>query len=142
MILLERLRNRRVHITELRAMALIENQYDMLAVDRVRLVLLDEHGELLNRRDDDARRIIRELTREHARRRIAVRRALFGLCITGNGSCEHSAGGKGQLVVLRFPVGTRDALSAEGFPMVQGEGRMAFAWMQSSRRSIEAESVS
>ena len=77
MILLERLRNRRVHIAELRAMALIENQHDMLAVNRVRLVLLDEHGKLLNRHDDDPRRIIRELSREHARRRIAVRRALF-----------------------------------------------------------------
>ena len=76
-VLLERLGDRRVHLTELRAVALIENQHHMLAIDRVRPVLADKIRQLLDRRHHNACAIVRKLAREHCRRCIAVRRALL-----------------------------------------------------------------
>ena len=77
MIPAEAPRDRRVHISELRPVALIENQHDMLLIDRMLPMLLDEDRELLDRRHDDAAGSVAELLCEHLRRRIAVRRALL-----------------------------------------------------------------
>ena len=76
-ILLERLCDCRVHLAELRAMALIENQHNMLAIDRVRPVLTDEIRQLLDRRHHNACSIVRKLPRKHRRRSVPVRRPLL-----------------------------------------------------------------
>ena len=54
-VALECLGDRGVHVAELGAVALVEDQHDVPVVDRVALVLLDEPGELLDRGDDDPR---------------------------------------------------------------------------------------
>ena len=66
-VLLERLGDRRVHLPELRAVALIENQHHMFSIDRVRPVLLDKIRQLLDRRHYNACAIVRQLAREHRR---------------------------------------------------------------------------
>lgn len=53
MVFLEVLYDSRVHIAELAAMALIEDDDDVLRIYLVPLVLLDEGRQFLNGRDDD-----------------------------------------------------------------------------------------
>jgi hypothetical protein len=43
-----------VHIAELTPVALVKNNHHVLAVDGVVFELMDENGQLLDRRDDDS----------------------------------------------------------------------------------------
>lgn len=62
MVLFKRLNNFGVHIPELAAVALIEDNDAVLAIYGVALVLRDEIVQLLNRSDDDAGFFILQLT--------------------------------------------------------------------------------
>jgi len=64
---LEGLRDRRVHVAKLRAVALIEDDDDVAAKDGVALVGGDESRKLLDGRDDDARVRVFELLLQHRR---------------------------------------------------------------------------
>ena len=59
------------------AMALIEDDDDLLIRHRMPCVLFDERTQLLDGRNDDARIAVFQLPFEDRRGRIAVRRALF-----------------------------------------------------------------
>jgi hypothetical protein len=56
-----------MHVAELRAVALVEDDHDVPVVDGVPLVRRNERGELLDRRDDDARAWVLELLLQHPR---------------------------------------------------------------------------
>ena len=74
---LERLRDRRMHIAELRSVALIEDDDHVPAIDRVPLVGSDEGRELLDRRDDNPRSRVLKLLLQHRGRRVRIRGALL-----------------------------------------------------------------
>ena len=71
-ITLEFLYNGCVHISELASVALVEDKYDMLAIDFVRPVLANEHRELLYGSDDDACLRVFQLTFQHGSAGVAV----------------------------------------------------------------------
>ena len=54
-VLLKVLHNGGVHVAKLAAVALVEDDDDLLVIDRMTGVFLDEGRELLNRRDNDMR---------------------------------------------------------------------------------------
>ena len=66
-----------MHIAELAAMALIEDDDNLFIRHGMPRILLDERAQLLDGRDDDARIAVLQLPFEDRRGRIAVRRALF-----------------------------------------------------------------
>ena len=70
-----------MHISELRAMTLIEYQDDMSIIDSMIIMLLDEFIELLNGRDDDLRIRVFELFLQLRCTRITIRRSLLELII-------------------------------------------------------------
>ena len=76
-VALEGLRDRGVHVAELRAMALVEDDHDVAVVDRVTLVAADERRQLLDRRDDDLGGRVFQLLLEDRRRGVGVGRALL-----------------------------------------------------------------
>ena len=61
-----------VHVAKLAAVALVEDDDDLLVIDRMTGVLLNEGRELLNRRDNDMRRWVGELALEDLRGGVAV----------------------------------------------------------------------
>ena len=77
MVVLEGLDDLHVHRAELRAVALVEDQDDVLPVRRMVLVLTNEHIELLDGGDDDMDIGILDLLLQNAGRGIAVCRALL-----------------------------------------------------------------
>lgn len=76
-VALERLGDRRVHVAELRAVALVEDHDDVALVDLVALVSGDEGTELLDRRDNDPSAGIFQLLLEDPRRCVGVGRTLL-----------------------------------------------------------------
>ena len=76
-VALERLGDRRVHVAELRAVALVEDDHHVAVVDLVALVAGDERAELLDRRDDDPSTGILELPLQDGGRRVRVRSSLL-----------------------------------------------------------------
>ena len=76
-VALERLGDRGVHVAELAAVALVEDEHDVAVVDLVALVAVDEAGELLDRGDDDPRGRVLELPLEDARSRCSSSTAPF-----------------------------------------------------------------
>ena len=76
-VVLEGLGDRGVHVAELRAVALIEDDHDMPVVDRVALVRADERRQLLDRGDDDPGTGVLELLFQHRGRGVRVRGTLF-----------------------------------------------------------------
>ena len=76
-VLLEALGDELAHVAELGAVALVEDDDHVLAVDcRASGSWLAEDGQLLNGRDDDLGRVVAELLREHLGRPVGVGRAL------------------------------------------------------------------
>ena len=71
-VVLERLGDRGVHVTELAAMAFVENDHHMPGVDLMLGVLRDEPGQLLDGGDDDAGVRVLQLPLQHPRRRVRV----------------------------------------------------------------------
>ena len=61
-ILLETLHDSRVHITELAAVAFVEDNDHMFQINRMPGILFDKSRKLLDRRDNDPRIIIFQLT--------------------------------------------------------------------------------
>ena len=76
-VLLERLRDRGMHVTKLGTVALVKDQHDVAAVDLVPLVPGDEVRQFLDGRDDDPRVRVFELLLQHGRRGVGVRGALL-----------------------------------------------------------------
>ena len=76
-IVLECLRNGLVHISELAAVALVENDDKMLPERRVAFVFAHENIKLLDRRDDDPRVGVFHLPLQDGGAGVTVRRALF-----------------------------------------------------------------
>ena len=62
----------RMHVAELRTVALIENDDDFLLEDRMFRMMADKDRKFLNGRDDDLRRRVFQLTFQNRRTRIAV----------------------------------------------------------------------
>lgn len=81
MIFLECLRDRLVHITELRTMTLIEYEDNMSIIDSMFIMFLDEFIELLDGRDDDLRIRVFELFLQLRSTRITIRSSLLELII-------------------------------------------------------------
>ena len=77
MIVLEGLRNGLVHISELAAVALVEDDDKMLPERRVAFVFAHKNVEFLDRRDDDPRVRVFHLPLQNGGAGVAVRCALF-----------------------------------------------------------------
>ena len=77
MIVLEGLRNGLVHIAELAAVALVEDDDKMLTKGRVALIFAHENIELLDRRDDDPRIGVFHLPLQNGGAGVTVRRTFF-----------------------------------------------------------------
>ncbi len=82
---LERLGDCSMHVTELGAVALVEDQDDVAAVNRMTLVGADERRELLDRSDDDLRARIFELLLQHGRRGVRVCSTLLKAVVLAHG---------------------------------------------------------
>ena len=76
-IVLKGLRDRLVHISELAAVALVENDDKMLPERRVAFVFAHKNIKLLDRRDDDPRVRVFHLPLQNGGAGVAVRCALF-----------------------------------------------------------------
>ena len=72
MVTLEFLDDCCVHVTELAAVAFVEDEHDVLAIDFVCAVLADEYGELLYGGDDDACLRVFKLAFQHGGAGVAV----------------------------------------------------------------------
>src|SRR5699024_6056572 len=76
-VLLERLGNRLVHISELRAMTLVKSDDNVPLIDRVALILCDKRGELLDRSDNYPGIGIFQLSLQYCSRSVGVSRAFL-----------------------------------------------------------------
>ena len=77
MILLEILDDSRVHVAELAAVALVEDNDHPFSINRVSLLLLDGGGQLLDGSDDNVGVVVLQLLFQHGGRGVAVGRPLF-----------------------------------------------------------------
>lgn len=85
MVVLEVFGDGHVHLAELAAMALVEDDDAMLRIDFVPLVLLDKAGELLDSGHQDAAVRVGQLPCEHCRGFAAVNRALLEAVVLAHG---------------------------------------------------------
>ena len=77
MVLAEILHNRRVHIAELRAMAFVKDDDNVLLIDRMTWIFLDKGCQLLNGRNDNMAVLVLKLFFEDCRAGVGVCRTLF-----------------------------------------------------------------
>ena len=74
-----------MHVTELTAMAFVENHHHMRFIDRVFFVLRHEAAELLDGGDNDARVLVFQLPLQYGSRRVGVGRAFFKSLVLAHG---------------------------------------------------------
>ena len=84
-VFLERLRDGSVHVTELGAVAFVEDDDHVLAVDIVVFVACDEVRQLLNCGDDDGRIVVFQLLLQHGGRGVGVGSTLLEAVVLTHG---------------------------------------------------------